>query len=62
MPSRDGQYDVKYEVEIELMYHPKFDYSPLKPGEKFSLIEGVKIVGAGEIISSIYERVNDEYY
>lgn len=52
----NGKYEMPYEVEVELMYHPKIDYSPLVEGTEFTLIEGTKTVGEGAITSAIYER------
>lgn len=56
MPVKNGQFESQYEVEIELMYYSKLDYSSLLSGTEFELIEGVRPIGAGEIISPIYAR------
>ena len=49
-----GNFDAEYNVELELSYHPRIDYSGLKSGDEFSLIEGVKVVGSGVISSGIF--------
>ena len=56
MPS-SGQYETEYEVELELSYHPRLDYSQLIEKTAFKLIEGPRIVGRGVITSPIYERL-----
>jgi translation elongation factor EF-Tu-like GTPase len=52
----NGKYEMPYDVEVELMYHPKIDYSALVEGTEFTLVEGTKTVGEGAITSPIYER------
>lgn len=37
-------------VRLELMYHPSLDYSLLKPGVQFVVLEGARTVGEGEVI------------
>jgi len=49
-----GSFETEYEVELELSYHPRIDYSPLSEGKKFKLIEGPKMVGEGIVTSMIY--------
>ncbi|MFC4161649.1 hypothetical protein [Chitinimonas lacunae] len=43
-----------YQVELELSYHPKLDYSALERANTFRLIEGIREIGEGWISSSIY--------
>jgi hypothetical protein len=52
----NGKYDTSYEVEIELSYHPKLDYSSLTEGSKVELVEGPKVVGEGIVTSKIYTK------
>ena len=54
LPSSEGQFEIAYEVEVELMYHPKINYAPLTPGVTFQLMMGPKTVGEGVVISPIY--------
>jgi translation elongation factor EF-Tu-like GTPase len=35
---------------LSLMYHPEVDYSALKPGVKFSIREGGKVVATGHVV------------
>jgi len=51
-----GKYATDYEVEVELSYHPKVDYSLLEIGTRFEVIEGRKVVGKGNVLSAIYQR------
>lgn len=37
------------EVELELVYFPHVDYSELKRGATFTIREGAKVVGYGEV-------------
>lgn len=37
------------DVEFELVYHPEVDYSRLLPGTHFTIQEGPKTVGEGQI-------------
>ncbi len=52
----NGNYEIEYEVELELSYHPRIDYSPLMEKSQFKLIEGRKIIGKGIVTSVIYQR------
>ena len=52
----NGKYETRYDVELELSYHPTMDYSPLVEGTAFKLIEGPKTIGEGVITSAIFER------
>ena len=52
----NGKYETPYDVEIELTYHPRVDYSCLINGTKFTMIEGSKTVGEGTVTSAIYQR------
>ena len=54
----NGKYETWYDVELELSYHPRIDYSPLVKETAFKLIEGPKIVGEGVVTSPIFEREN----
>jgi translation elongation factor EF-Tu-like GTPase len=38
-------------VRLELLYHPGLDYSLLKPGVRFVVLEGPNTVGEGEVIN-----------
>jgi hypothetical protein len=51
-----GRFDAEYDAELELSYHPRLDYSALKSGDEFSLIEGVKVIGSGVILSEIFAK------
>ncbi len=39
----------QFEVELELAYFPEVDYSGLKHGATFTLREGGRVVGYGEV-------------
>lgn len=39
------------EANLRLMYHPRVDYGALIPGATFSIREGGRIVGDGEVLS-----------
>jgi len=39
--------------ELELMYHPRLNYDVVQPGATFTIREGGKIVGHGEVIERI---------
>jgi hypothetical protein len=36
--------------ELELMYHPEVDYSALRAGTKFAVMEGPHVVGRGTVV------------
>ena len=42
---------ISAEVEFDLMYSPTVDYSGLCVGAEFQIREGVRVVGAGIVIS-----------
>ena len=48
----NGRFNSEYEVTLELTY-PSNDYSPLTEGAPFFLVEGSKVVGEGQIASSM---------
>jgi hypothetical protein len=54
---RDGRYEVSYDVELELSYHPRIDYSQLREDVQIQIIEGPKVVGEGVVTSAVYLRV-----
>jgi len=56
MPSVGGKFETTYAVELELMYYPQIDYSSLMFGITFELVEGLKVIGKGQVTSSRYER------
>jgi elongation factor Tu len=43
------------EIRVELLYHPKLDYSALYPGSKFKLVEGPRTIGDGLVLEDLQE-------
>lgn len=39
-------------AEFVCLYHPKVDYSALKPRARFRLVEGTHVVAEGEVVES----------
>ena len=39
------------DVEFELVYHPKVDYSALSGGVEFAMREGARVVATGRVLS-----------
>jgi len=52
----EGIYDVQYDVEMELMYHPQVDYGVMSIGKTFTLVEGIKAIGEGFMVSAILQK------
>ncbi len=44
-------------VAMELMYHPRVDYSEVQPECTFTIREGGKIVGYGTVLSRVAQIV-----
>jgi hypothetical protein len=40
-------------VELEFLYHPDVDYSPLQPGIKFTMQEGPIVVAEGQVVQGV---------
>ena len=49
-----GAFGQTYEIDVELSYHPRLDYSSLRPGTHFLLVEGPKTIGSGEVRSEMF--------
>jgi translation elongation factor EF-Tu-like GTPase len=47
----NNQFGVPEEWRLELMYHPRVDYSKLTVGAAFSIREGRKIAATGRVLS-----------
>lgn len=45
-------------VILELMYHPRVDYSEIRPGATFPIREGGRVVGHGRVISRDESRAD----
>jgi hypothetical protein len=56
----EGKFDTEYGVALELTHHPRIDYSKLKEGTNFFLLEGPKTVGEGVVTSAIYEQFSGD--